>query len=84
VSPVFSSTLRPRITFLHSGKPVNPSPPQGLDREPLRKGVMFSGKKSVGEMQSLLRQQNNLRPKELGDGAVKILKYMGLSVNVTI
>ena len=81
---VLLGELKPVMTFLHNGKRMSPSPPQPPDRSALRKGVVFSGNKSVIELNSLLKQSGQLNPQELGDGAVRIMKSLGMSVNITI
>jgi len=72
------------ITFIGTGKPVSPSPPQRIDRSASSKGITFSGGKSARELMSKIRANIEMTPKELGDGAVKLSKSMGISINVTI
>ena len=72
------------LRFFGTGKPMRPSPPQGIDKSGSRKGIIFSGKSSKGELTQKINASYTLSPKELGDGAVKLSKSMGLNVNTTI
>ena len=77
-------SLTPVLRFIHNGKPVNPSPPRPPSRDALRKGIMFSSNETTGELKAMIKQKNQVTPQEIGDGAVKILKSLGLSVNITV
>jgi len=72
------------LTFIGTGKPVRPVTPEGIDRSASRKGIIFSGKTSKGELTAKINSQYALSPKELGDGAVKLSKSMGISINTTV
>lgn len=77
-------SIRSVMTYIGSGKPMNPAKNLAVNREPSRKGVIASGVRSTGEFNDLIKSKNNVDQKTLGRGAVKLQKSLGISINVTI
>ncbi|MFC1493565.1 hypothetical protein ACFL6O_06340 [candidate division KSB1 bacterium] len=76
-------SFRP-LTFRHSGEPVRPVRPQAPNRAPSMKGVKFAGEVTFSEFSRNVRELSTFSPQELGRGAVRLQKFTGISVNVTI
>ncbi|MFC1729087.1 hypothetical protein ACFL6I_02010 [candidate division KSB1 bacterium] len=72
------------LTFLHNGKPVRPSRPSPPNREPSKKGVRFSGDVTYKEFIRNKDTRNRVTPQQLGQGAVRLQKSSGISLNITI
>ncbi|MCP4725509.1 MAG: hypothetical protein GY863_10755 [bacterium] len=76
-------SFRP-LTFRHSGDPVRPVRPQAVNKEPSMKGIKFAGEVTFSEFSRNIRERSNVGPQELGRGAVRLQKFTGISLNVTI
>ena len=76
-------SFRP-LTFLHSGEPVRPVRPTTPNREPSMKGVKFAGDVDFSEFSRNIQEQSSFSPQELGQGAVRLQKSTGISLNITI
>ena len=76
--------IRNVITFVGTGRPVQPPTNPRLNREPSRAGVVQSGVRTYGEFVELANSKKVIDFRNLGKGAVKLSKSLGISVNVTI
>ncbi len=73
-----------QLSFVGTGKPMHAHANPRLNRSAGWHGVIQSGNKKPGEMQNQKNQKNNVQPAQLGQGAVKLQKASGISVNMTI
>ena len=76
--------MRSVLTFYGTGRPVRPFVNLRVNREPSRKGILYSGVRSVSEFRRIVRSKNVIDFRNLGMGAVKLQKSLGISINVTI
>ncbi|MFC1477290.1 hypothetical protein ACFL6L_02375 [candidate division KSB1 bacterium] len=72
------------LTFIVTGKPMRPTRPQPPNRQPGLKGISYSGKVSFREFRQNNLNNAQLSPTQIGQGAVRLQKFSGISVNVTI
>ena len=71
------------LTFLGNGRPVSPSPPGNINRTGSKKGITYSGN-TAKELKQIMNSESQMSPRQLGQGAVRLSKSMGLSINTTI
>ncbi len=73
-----------QLTFVGTGKPMKARVNPQVNRRPGWKGVVQSGNKSSKELSNQIRQNTKPQPQQIGQGAVKLQKASGISVNLTI